>query len=77
MIRRWVSLVRDSGFSPVQEDGEPVIGQDDFHDERGSDPVHLLEVVIAVEQGQAPDEGHHHQLHQGPGRRLGARAGTH
>lgn len=77
MIRRWVSLVRDSAFSPVQEDGEPVIGQDDFHDERGADPVHLLEVVIAVEEGQAPDEGHHHQLHQGPGRGLGARAGAH
>ena len=28
----------------------------------------LLEVVVAVEECQAPDEGHHHQLHGGPGR---------
>ena len=37
----------------------------------------LLEVVIAVEEGQAADEGHHHQLHQGPGRGLGAWARAH
>ena len=63
--------------SPVQEDSEPVISQNDFHDQRGADTMNLLEVVIAVEQGQASDEGHHHQLHQGPGRRLGARARAH
>ena len=64
-------------ISPVEEDSEPVIGQDDFHDQGGAHAVNLLEVVIAVEQRQAADEGHHHQLHQAPGRGLGARAGAH
>ena len=64
-------------ISPVEEDSEPVVSKDDFHDERGADPVDLLEVVVAVEQGQAPDEGHHHQLHQAPGRGLRPGPGAH
>ena len=39
--------------------------------------MHLLEVVVAVEQRQAPDEGHHHELHGGPGRGFGPGARAH
>ena len=38
--------------------------------------MHLLEMVIAVQEGQAPDERHHHQLHHAPGRRVGVVAGV-
>ena len=61
---------------PIEQHSEPVVSQGDFHDEGGSDTVHLLQVVVAVQQRQAPDERHHHQLHRRPGLLLLGKWGT-
>ena len=38
---------------PVKDHGEAEVGEGDLHDETAADPVHLLEVIVAVQQGQA------------------------
>ena len=40
-------------YVPVKDHGEAEVGKGDLHDETAADPVHLLEVVVAVQQGQA------------------------
>ena len=61
------TMTRQNVSPPIEQHSEPVVSQGDFHDEGGADPVHLLQVVVAVQQRQAPDKRHHHQLHRGPG----------
>ena len=52
----------------IEQDCEPVVGEDHLHDQGRPDPVDLLEMVVAVEQRQTSYKRHHHQLHRGPGR---------
>ena len=40
-------------YVPVKDHGEAEVGEGDLHDETAADPVHLLEVIVAVQQGQA------------------------
>ena len=46
-------IEQSSVFVPVKDHGEAEVGEGDLHDETAADPVHLLEVVVAVQQGQA------------------------
>ena len=46
-------IEQSSAFVPVKDHGEAEVGEGDLHDKTAPDPVHLLEVVVAVQQGQA------------------------
>ena len=53
----------------IEQDCEPVVGEDHLHDQGRSDPVDLLEMVVAVEQRQTSYyKSYHNQLQCGPGR---------
>ena len=55
---RLDNCVLREGVLPIEQHGEAEVGQGDLHDEAAAHPVHLLEVVVAVQQGQTPSGCH-------------------
>ena len=58
IVKLWANKSKHD--QAIKQHGEAEVGQGYLHDEGGAHPVHLLKMVIAVQEGQAPDECHHH-----------------